>query len=314
MASSTPGLIGLDWGTTNLRVYLLGEGGRVLDTATAAAGVMGVAEGGFGAALRSATGEWKARWPALNSLACGMVGSRQGWVEAPYVPCPAGIEELARGLATTPGGELLIVPGAARQGEQPDVMRGEETQVAGWLTLHPGRAGRARLVLPGTHSKWVEVEDGRITGFTTYMTGEVFGVLRAHSILGRIAEGPRPSEAEARGAFARGVEAVRTGGHAAPLLFSARSLVLTGGLRAELALDYLSGLLIGEELVCALAAGGRDLALIGDPALCGRYVLALSLLRLEGVPVVTDAEATAAGLWHIALGAGLLRETTEPSA
>jgi 2-dehydro-3-deoxygalactonokinase len=157
----------------------------------------------------------------------------------------------------------------------------------------------------------VEIEDGRIQAFATYMTGELFAVLRSYSILGRLAPAARPPEDEARAAFARGVEAVRCGGHVAPLLFSARSLVLTGGLKAELSLEYLSGLLIGEELACALPTGGTELALIGDPALCQRYVQALALFGLREVSVMADAEANAAGLWSIARCAGLVTEAAE---
>ena len=311
MGSDTPGLIGLDWGTTALRAYLLGDGGRVLDSVTAASGVMQVREGAFEAAFQSVVGPWRERWPGLRAIASGMVGSRQGWAEAAYLPCPLGPGDLAKDLTPVPGVALLIVPGASHQGARPDVMRGEETQVAGWLARHPGRAGRATLVLPGTHSKWVEVEDGRLQGFATYMTGELFAVLRSHSILGRLAPAAEPPEDEARAAFARGVEAVRAGGRAAPLLFSARSLVLTGGLEAGASLEYLSGLLIGEELACALAAGVTGLSLIGDPALCRRYRRALALFGIGDVSVLADAEATAAGLWGIAARAGLVTGTPE---
>jgi 2-dehydro-3-deoxygalactonokinase len=314
MASNSPGLIGLDWGTTALRAYLLGNDGRVLDSVTTEAGMMHIPDGRFDTAFRSAVGGWQTRWPALKTIASGMVGSRQGWVEAPYLPCPVGPDDLAKDLTPVPGGGLVIVPGAAHFGSLPNVMRGEETQIAGWLALHPGRTARARLVLPGTHSKWVEIEDGRIERFATYMTGELFAVLRSHSILGRLAPAAGPPEDEARAAFARGVEEVRCGGHVAPLLFSARSLVLTGGLKAELSLEYLSGLLIGEELACALPTGGTELALIGDPALCQRYVQALALFGLREVSVMADAEANAAGLWSIARCAGLVTEAAEVRA
>ena len=314
--SSEPGLIALDWGTSALRAYLLDRGGAVLGSRSAALGIMQVADGDFAAAFAEVAGDWRARWPALRAVAAGMVGSAQGWVEAPYLDCPAGPEDLAGALAPVPGGTLLVIPGVAQRGAAPDVMRGEETQVAGALALRPALRTRCRLLLPGTHSKWVEVTDGRIARFRTFMTGELFGVLRAHSILGRFAAGHAPpGEPEGRDAFARGVGAAREGASGlAPLLFSARALVLTGGLRPEDSLDYLSGLLIGDELRCALPDGPREaIALIGEPDLCRRYRDALALFGVADAGLIENA--TPAGLWRVAAQAGLTAAAhTEPAA
>ncbi|WP_282615003.1 2-dehydro-3-deoxygalactonokinase [Roseomonas gilardii] len=317
-AARSPALIALDWGTSSLRAYLLGADGVVLDRRGAAQGIMQVADGDFAAAFEAVAGEWRRRWPDLESIACGMIGSAQGWVEAPYLPCPAGPEELAGGLVPVPGGALRVVPGVAQYGESPNVMRGEETQIAGALALNPALRARSLLVMPGTHSKWVTIGQGRIARFDTYMTGELFAVLRGHSILGRFArDTPKPAEdAAADAAFLRGVRAVREGGHLAPLLFSARALVLTGGLRPELSLDYLSGLLIGEELLCGLRGQGLDRAegvvLIGDPALCRRYREALALFGVSEVREIEDAAT--AGLWRIATQAGLVAGTSRETA
>ena len=166
---SEPALVALDWGTTSLRAWLLDGRGRVLDSARAPRGVMQVAGGDFAGAL----GDVTAAWPSLPAIAAGMVGSAQGWVEAPYLPCPASPGDLAGALVQAPGRELWIVPGVLRPGDHPDVMRGEETQIAGALALRPDLAADARLVLPGTHSKWARVSAGRVASFTTYMTGEV---------------------------------------------------------------------------------------------------------------------------------------------
>ncbi len=220
---------------------------------------------------------------------------------------PAGAEELAAGLVEVPGVGLRVVPGVAQRAPAPDVMRGEETQVAGLLALRPELArSRARLLHPGTHTKWIEAERGRVAGFRTFMTGEVFAVLRAHSILGRpAAAAPEPSPEESDAAFARGVLAVREAGRAAPLLFSARARVLAGDLAASASLDYLSGLLMGEEL--AGADLSAPVALFGAPALRARYARALGLW---GAPTpmleVDDADATVAGLWRVARLAGLV--------
>ena len=271
-------------------------------------GIMRLPDGGFAAAFELLTGAWRRRWPRLAAVAAGMVGSANGWVEAPYRACPAGAAELAAALVPVPGGLVHVVPGVARWGDRPDVMRGEETQVVGALALRPALAARARLVLPGTHSKWVWVEDGRVADLTTYVTGELFAVLRDHSVLrrppGRV---PAAGGAVASGdAFARGVAAARAAREGvAPLLFASRALTLAGQLGPDETLDYLSGVLIGDELRGALAGrGDAPLALVGDPALCARYDAAL---RLFGVTdATTIAGAAPAGLWHVARRAGLV--------
>lgn len=299
MDHAEPRLIALDWGTSSLRAYLLGAGATVLDVFESDQGAGKVKGDGFAAAFAEATGGWRRRWPGLRSLASGMVGSNVGWIEAPYVGCPASVEDLAGALAQAPGDGPLIVPGVVQREGMANVMRGEETQILGVLCLHPEQRRAAQVALPGTHSKWVEVRDGRITRFDTYMTGELFAVLKNHSILGRLAKA-EPPEDEAHAAFERGV---RAGKRLAPLLFSARSLVITGQLHADESLDYLSGLLIGEELRCAGA--GPDL-LVGDPALCARYQRAMAALGMAEAPAIDAAEATTAGLFHIAEQAGLL--------
>jgi 2-dehydro-3-deoxygalactonokinase len=240
-----------------------------------------------------------------------MVGSAQGWIEVAYCSTPTGVDALAGSLAHVEDGPLSIVPGIVQLGERPDVMRGEETQIVGAIAVAPELSARSLLLLPGTHSKWARVRDGEVYDFTTYLTGELFGVLSAHSILGRFAReaAARPDQEVARRAFERGVLAtLGSAAGMAPLLFSTRSLVLTGRLEAEASLDYLSGLLIGEELRCGLASEEVPSALIGDVALCERYVAAFELFGVSGVPVL---EHTApAGLWTIARRAGLLGPTS----
>jgi 2-dehydro-3-deoxygalactonokinase len=313
-------LIALDWGTSALRAYLLDAAGAVLDRRSGPWGIMQVPPDGFGARFDAITAEWRQRWPGLPAIAAGMIGSAQGWTEAPYCPLPAGAAELARRLAPVAGAGLVIVPGLMQGGGagdthggsagfpaagDPDVMRGEETQIVGALDLRPALHRRARLVMPGTHCKWVEIAEGRIVRFATYMTGELFAVLRQHSILGRLA---RPDVPPGDGAFLRGVEAARDApGGATSRLFSARALVLTGHMRPEDSLDYLSGLLIGDEIRTALAQGGADnlpVTLIGEAALCGRYDAAL---KRFGVSVTDILDNTApAGLWRIAARSGML--------
>jgi 2-dehydro-3-deoxygalactonokinase len=190
---------------------------------------------------------------------------------------------------------LSIVPGIMLTSARPDVMRGEETQVIGAL----GEADGGCVVLPGTHCKWVDVEAGRITRFRTFMTGEVFAALRDHTILGAFSGGDEADE----GAFDRAVLTAResTDGLAA-LLFSARAMVLAGHLPAEGARDYLSGLLIGDELRAAPARA--EPLLIGEPALCARYQRAMRLCGMTAR--IAPPDAAAAGLWRIARVAGLI--------
>jgi 2-dehydro-3-deoxygalactonokinase len=303
-------LIALDWGTSALRAYLLGDGGGVLETRVEPWGIMQLPAGGFAAAFDQVTSGWRASAPGAPVIASGMVGSAQGWADAPYCPSPAGAAELAGALVGAGDGRLVIVPGVVQRGESPNVMRGEETQIVGALATHPELAADALFILPGTHSKWVQVSEGRIGRFTTFMTGELFAVLSSASILGRLARdaGRTLEDDAATEAFVRGVSAARSATTGiAPLLFSARARVLTGQLAPEASLEYLSGLLIGDELRCGLADGGRPRALVGEPALCARYVRALGMFGMDAVAVIADAAP--AGLWAIAQHASLAGAT-----
>ena len=305
--TATPSLIALDWGTSSLRALLLDGAGNVIESRTEPWGLMHLPGGDFGASFHAVTTPWCAHTPGLPAIAAGMVGSAQGWVHAPYCPAPAGAEELAKAMMRVPGVDLSVVPGISTCAERPDVMRGEETQVVGALEAHPALAADSLVILPGTHSKWVRVTEGRVGDFTTYITGELFAVLRDHSILGRFAIGADGASDRSAmdDAFARGVRAAHASGKGlAPLLFSARSLVLAHQLPADASLEYLSGLLIGDEMRCGLAGGRRPAALIGDPRLCGRYVAALQLVGIDDIPVIGGAAER--GLWSIALRAGLV--------
>jgi 2-dehydro-3-deoxygalactonokinase len=313
-----PRLIGLDWGTSSLRAYLLSDHGAIQETRTRPWGILHTPGGDFASAFRDLVGDWRARWPGIPVLASGMIGSRQGWREVPYVECPADPARIAGGLLSfeTGCGELHVVPGLIVQGDLPDVLRGEETQILGALALEPQLSAHALLVLPGTHCKWAVLREGRIESFTTHMTGEIFSLLRDHSILGKPAREEAPEENReaflrgARNALASGAESVSA------RLFTARSLFLTGNLRAAHTLEYLSGLLIGEEVRSVLARfkkgteGGTEeetcppLVLLGETALCERY---RQVMEDAGIAEIRVLEQTApAGLWRIAAAAGLL--------
>ncbi|MHA7868054.1 MAG: 2-dehydro-3-deoxygalactonokinase [Salipiger thiooxidans] len=319
MTDDRPALVALDWGTSSLRAFLMSASGRVLDTRASAHGIQHLPEPGvpgFEAAFAAICGDWLAATP-VPVVAGGMVGSAQGWAEVPYLPCPAALTDLpgaATRVATSGGQEVLIAPGLVfePEGGTPDVMRGEEIQIAGAIADNPDWQQAATLVLPGTHSKWAEVADGVVTGFATYMTGEVFAVLRAHSILGRLmSDEALPDDAHAE-AFAQGVaQASAAGpGDLTRQLFGTRTLGLTKRLHGGVLADYLSGLLIGSEIVSGLAAqGDRPVLLVGSGALCARYDTALRQLSGRGAAASIDNPAPA-GLFRLACDAGLL--TPEP--
>lgn len=325
VSASTPELLALDWGTTHLRAFLM-RGGQVLQERGGDLGIQhlgGQEPARFEAALAQLAGDWLASWPDLPVIACGMVGSAQGWREAPYAATPADPQSLGAQcvqVRAQDGRTVHIVPGVLHRPERgaPDVMRGEETQVAGALLAQASWATRAEFVLPGTHSKWVAVRGGRIVSVRTFMTGEVYAVMRAHSILGRLMPADaQASEAERMRAFEAGVQAAQdsSAGGLLHQLFAARTLGLAGGWPHALLADYLSGLLVGSELHGALAAGEGDdpapLVLVGSAALGERYQRALSL---RGRPAAAVVENTAPrGLWSVAQALGLLtREKEQP--
>lgn len=299
---TTPHLIGLDWGTTSCRAYLIGGDGVVFDRQTDGPGILKVEQGHFGPWLDSMIGGWIATHGPAPVILSGMIGSRQGWKEAPYASCPAGADDIVKALATIEWAELSIalVPGLSTENDgMPDVMRGEETQVFG--ALASSGHGEGLFLLPGTHSKWAEVRDNRIVSFRTFMTGEVFGALKDHTILGRlIHEGADPD------AFARGVREGATLGSAGALLnrvFATRTYGLMDRLPGTALSDYLSGLLIGAEVAEATQQTAAPITIIASPALAQRYTDALRLLGRESA--LAPPDCVAVGHWRIARAAGL---------
>jgi len=291
-------LLACDWGTTNLRAWTLDGQGTVVAQKDFPLGVSRLAPGEaarrFEAEVRPGLG---AR--GLPAILCGMVGSNLGWTAVPYADCPAGLADLAGKLTAVAEG-VRIVPGLRCEGlaGSPDVMRGEETQILGWLAQHPERrSGRHLLCHPGTHAKWVLVEAGRIVRFVTAMTGELFAVLSRHSVLK--SDAPATDEA----AFDQGLAAAGNGDALAARLFTVRARVVGAAAPPESSPSYLSGLLIGAEVASVprlLGEPPRQVALLGDAALCARYRRALDRAGVEAE--VFDGEAAAiAGLF--ALGA-----------
>jgi 2-dehydro-3-deoxygalactonokinase len=307
--SERPRLIGLDWGTSVLRAYLLGEDGARLAQASGAFGILNIADAAFDAVYLRLCAGWQREYGLLPVVASGMIGSRQGWLEAPYVPCPAAPAQIAASLASlqaSDGARIHIVPGLSCRNAQgmPDVMRGEETQLLGVIET----GGSALWILPGTHSKWARSASGRIEGFATYMTGELYSLLRGHSILGRLM--PAEPRAEPRAdpvAFQRGVHYGLSPEAELPRkLFSVRSLGLFGEVPLEGLEDYLSGLLLGAEVRDALAQrpAAAEIGLIGEPGLCERYRRALAIAGVRAHAAFADAAPR--GLWRVAVHAGLV--------
>lgn len=264
------GRIVVDWGSSNFRAYRFAADGQVIDTHQAPAGILAVENNAFEAVLMREIGPWIDG--AAEVFLSGMITSRNGWLETPYVETPASLAQLAEGaktLALASGTTLRFLPGVMARSPMPDVMRGEEIQVFGSVTS----TASATLILPGTHSKWVRVEHGRITGFRTFLTGELYALLKTNSIVGRlIPPGERPFDAAA---FRTGVRQAFAAVSAGLLndIFTTRSGALLGDFTADAMADRLSGILIGHELRSGLALGwdGGEPTLIADPALCERY-------------------------------------------
>lgn len=291
-------LIALDWGTTRARAFLISETGEVLQRRVADQGIQSVPAGGYPAAFEALAGDFRRAAPDAPILLAGMVGSRNGWIEAAYVACPASPEEIAAaaiGVALDEDTAATILPGLSWDDGAFDVMRGEETLIVG-LGLTDGIA-----CLPGTHSKWAEVRSGRITRFASFMTGEVYGLLREGSILSRLAEAP--SEADAALGAARGRAAVSRAGGLLNSIFAARTEVLAGRMPGGAVGPYLSALLVGQEIAGAQAlfGHGAEVHLVADGALGASYGGEMEAAGLK-VRTITPEAAFIAGVRRLSSG------------
>ncbi len=286
-------MIGIDWGTTNLRGWAFDGSGAVIAARSGGEGISAIANGDFAGVLRALVGDWTNG--SVPIVLGGMIGSRQGWREAPYLACPTTPASLAaEAMPIDTGiGAGWIVPGLSYIDGTgvADVMRGEEVQLLG-ADIADGIA-----VLPGTHSKWVTVAQGKIQAFRTFMTGELFALLRTHSLLGRLMTGPVTGAEPDWAAFAKGVNRALADPALSALLFGVRTEGLFERIVPEALPDYLSGLLIGAEL--AGAPGKGAVTIIGTEALAARYDRALTLAGRVGNRVILGDIAAARGLWRI---------------
>ena len=287
-----------DWGTSRLRLYLCDAGGNVL--------ARGEGEGASvpdcAARFAAAVAPWDKAHGILPAILSGMVGSTIGWREVPYLKCPARPSAIAAAALRFDAQDrgIAILPGLTCRGKTgaPDVMRGEETQILGALRLHANLTkGRHLFCLPGTHAKWVSVIDGAVTQFQTALSGELFELLRRHSVLARDS-----GEVDAQSpAFMLGLDFARQNRKAdlLYLLFSARSRVVTGEMAKGDAASYLSGLILGKDIATAMALFECDgpVQLICTPALAALYGKALSAYDVKSAAIDGD-RAALAGLVH----------------
>nr|WP_310524828.1 2-dehydro-3-deoxygalactonokinase [Polymorphobacter sp.] len=273
-----PEFVAVDWGTTNRRIYSVNAGGGVSDVRADDRGVLSVTDFPADvAALRQLAGD-------VPLVLAGMVGSNRGWIEVPYVAAPAGLADIAKAMARPMPG-VAIVPGVMiDDAVRPDVMRGEEVQVMGALAL--GLTGDGLICLPGTHTKWVEIEDGHIVRFRTVMTGDILAALTAKSILSDLLVHEPACDAM----FEAGVDHALDMPDLNAELFSVRARVVTGRMMPADAASRISGLLIGADVRIGLGRGRADVVtVVGTPGLCSRFALALERAGRE--TVVVDGEA-----------------------
>ena len=304
-----------DWGTSNLRLFLCSEDGAVLASKTGPGAA--AVDQPYPRLLSTLLSDWQRAHGELPVVLCGMVGSSIGWTQVPYVPCPASAGQIAARCVTIEGTRVRIVPGLSctNRLDAPDLMRGEETQILGALQLEPSlQKGRRLLCLPGTHTKWVAINDGVVSDFLTAPTGELFALLARHSVLvSDDRNAPAPAASADDAAFARGLEQVRLVPSADLLqrLFQCRSRRLIGELASADVPAFLSGLLIGSDAHSALRLMAHGTAgsvhIVGTEQLARLYARALQAFGAS--PESIDGEAAArAGLMHVHRSQAALRE------
>ena len=293
---SDAALLAVDWGTTRLRAWLLDRGGAVLAQVAADKGIQGIEPGGFAPAFHTVCGPWTTARPDVPVLMAGMIGSRNGWIETPYVAAPCGLAELARGIRKLPDSRIHFVPGVdCRDADAAyDVMRGEETMALG-AGITDGL-----VCLPGTHSKWVEMRDGRIARFASFITGELYAALSS-SFVARLA-----SEPEAESHVADGLAAAGLPGGLPRALFQARTRVLGGLMPGAGVKPFISGLLVGAEIAgaCSLFGSVQSVHLVAGEPQRAVYRQGLAARSVDA-HVVDPETAFLSGLHRLAETAGL---------
>lgn len=285
------GCIAIDWGTSSFRAYLISADGEIAELRQAPVGILKISDDAYAATFTEQIGDWLETHPDKTIIMSGMIGSRQGWLEAPYAPCPANLASLSASLTPLElpsGRQVWFAAGLSYHsgGGTPDVMRGEETQILGAVDLI--NDPNALICLPGTHSKWVSLDSGSVAKFETHMTGEVFETVSRHTILSALMDGGNSDD----DAFTRGLDRSSEDGGLLNHLFGVRALGLFDQLSSDGASSYLSGLLIGHEIRAASGHNLKDeVHLIGDGYLVDRYQTALSHLGIEPIKLPDDLAA-----------------------
>ena len=312
---SKPALIAIDWGNTRFRCWLLDINGNEIDNIDTEFGISKIKDTTFSQVFENIMGGWFHEHGSLPVIASGMIGSRHGWLETPYIPCPAGPEEFAKHLVyvslnienTNIPKKIAIVPGMSYWDEGvPDLMRGEETQVAGFLW---DKQQSGWIVLPGTHSKWVLTKAGKIEAFKTFMSGEIFALMVEHSILQKLMEGNQQDE----NAFKRGcIQSFNSQQGLLNQLFSVRTMGLLNQVEAKGIHSFISGIIIGCEIKEGMSLDAHNFSLddaevnlIGEISLCNLYRHAFEIANIK-VNLVNN-NPVVKGLFHVAGAASLYR-------
>lgn len=295
-------LIAVDWGSSRFRAYLLDENGTVMEKTESDRGVFTIQGNDIKNVFHAACNRWFGHTPGLPVVMCGMIGSREGWVDTGYLKCPVTIQDLSGRLVAVPGRQdnpIFIVPGiSSATAAFTDVMRGEETQLFG-LPLEAGFNGI--ICLPGTHSKWVSVRENAIKDFATFLTGELYASIKSGPSMRPVI---KYEEFDER-AFSEGIRISRAQGGLSHQVFSVRSRLAAGESTCGIHASYLSGLLIGAEIIAGLSLypGTGTITLTGDGRLLRQYGLAFSLFDIAATSMLSD-RASVCGLWKLAIQSG----------
>ena len=303
--SPLPRLVAVDWGSSRFRAFLLNDTGELLDTVENDKGVFGHEGKGFEDSLLSSCGKWLSEYAKIPILMAGMIGSRAGWLETEYLSCPVSPRSVSASLVRGPdiaSHPVYLVPGVTVRcvTDNPDVMRGEETQTFG--ALGEDRRSNAAVVVPGTHSKWIRFEGGKISSFATFMTGELFGATRKCQSLQFLDDDFLFDKTD----FLKGVGVSKKRGGLLHHLFSIRAHAMLKPEASNPNPSYMLGLLVGREIRSGLEVypDVSSVLLIGTGALIRDYQLAFSSYDLPPQTCESD-QATIAGLWKFATMSGI---------
>lgn len=279
--------VAVDWGTSNLRAWVIDSAGNITASTSSDKGMGKLARADFPAALSEVLTQL-GQYGATDVLICGMAGARQGWLEAPYLEAPTDLSNLAAGavhpIAEGLVAKVSILPGVCQRQGGENVMRGEETQLLGLAATSPGYAGL--VCMPGTHSKWAMLDGTTIRSFSTAMTGEMFELLKTHSVLRHSLNGPLDGPGREDGFAAGAADGLEKPEALLGQLFGVRASALLSDRQPDWCAGYLSGLLIGTEIAAHRSEiGNEPVPLIGSAALCALYAQVLQMVGLNGRPV-----------------------------